>query len=111
MPDQSMSWWSSVGCDSFRDELYGDVKKAGENIRGHIVQGRNEQGHNVRGRIVPVPSLPPPPDKQLSYPSLLSGVSPGWFSVGRDSSKFIKLLAGALHPKDSVIWFALEIFF
>jgi hypothetical protein len=38
-------------------------------------------------------------------------VSPGWFSVGRDSSKFIKLLAGALHPKDSVIWFALEIFF
>jgi hypothetical protein len=39
MPNQFMGWWSSVGCDSFRDETYGDVKTSGNNMRGRIVQG------------------------------------------------------------------------
>jgi hypothetical protein len=37
-------WWSSVGCDSFRDETFGDVKTLGNNVRGR----------NIRGLIVPV---------------------------------------------------------
>jgi hypothetical protein len=27
-----MGWWSFVGCDSFGDETYGDVKTLGDNI-------------------------------------------------------------------------------
>ncbi len=42
MHNQSMGWCSSVGCDSFRDEKYGDVKK-----RREITYG--EYGNNVRG--------------------------------------------------------------
>ncbi len=33
MPNQSMGLWSSVGCDSFRDETYGDVKTSGNNVQ------------------------------------------------------------------------------
>ncbi len=50
-----MSWWSFVGCDSFRDETYGDVKTSGNNKQGRIVQGRNVLGRNVQGRNVPAP--------------------------------------------------------
>ncbi len=53
-----MGWWSSVGCDSFRDGTYRDVKTSGNNVRGRIVWGRNERGRNERGRIVPVPPYP-----------------------------------------------------
>jgi hypothetical protein len=45
MPNQSMGWWSSVGCGSFSDEMYGDVKTSANNLRGQ----------NIRWRIVPVP--------------------------------------------------------
>ncbi len=51
----SMGWWSSVGCDSFRDEMYWDIKTSGNNVRGHIIQGPNIRGHNVWGCIIPVP--------------------------------------------------------
>jgi hypothetical protein len=54
-----MGWWSSVDCDSFRDETYGDVKTSGTNV-----QGRNLRGHNVWGRLVPVPPRTCP---QLGY--------------------------------------------
>jgi hypothetical protein len=47
-----MVWWNSVGCDSFRDEMYGDVKTSGDNVQGHIVRGHIVQGHIIRGRNV-----------------------------------------------------------
>ncbi len=47
-----MGWWRSVGCDSFGDETYGDVKTSGDNVRGCILWGRNARGQNVRGRNV-----------------------------------------------------------
>jgi hypothetical protein len=43
-------WYSSVGCDSFKDETYRGVKMSGNNVRGRIVRGRN-----VWGRNIPVP--------------------------------------------------------
>jgi hypothetical protein len=45
-----MGWWSSLGCDSFGDKTYGDVKTSGDKAEGRIVRRQN-----VRGRIVPVP--------------------------------------------------------
>jgi hypothetical protein len=50
MPNQSMGRGISVGCDSFRDETYGDVKMSGDNV-----WERNIRSRKVRGRIVPVP--------------------------------------------------------
>jgi hypothetical protein len=49
-----MGWWNSVGCDSFWDETYGNIKTLGNNIWGHIVgggivRGCIEQGKNVQG--------------------------------------------------------------
>jgi hypothetical protein len=41
-------WWSSVGCDLFRDETYRDVKSRKNNVRGHAVRKRNVRGCNVR---------------------------------------------------------------
>jgi hypothetical protein len=32
MPKKFMGWWISVGCDSFRDKTYGDIKTSGNNI-------------------------------------------------------------------------------
>jgi hypothetical protein len=40
------AWWSSVGCDSFRDETYEDVKTTGNNLWGTYHRGTNIQGHN-----------------------------------------------------------------
>jgi hypothetical protein len=48
---------SSVGCYSFRDEMYRDIKSLGNNIQGTYRTGRNVQGRNIRGRIDLVPSL------------------------------------------------------
>jgi hypothetical protein len=38
------------GCDSFRDETYGDVKTSGNNVRGRIIRGQNVRGHIIRGQ-------------------------------------------------------------
>jgi hypothetical protein len=46
-----MGLWSSVSCDFFRYEMYGDVKTSGNNARGRIIWGQN-----VRGRLVNVPT-------------------------------------------------------
>jgi hypothetical protein len=40
----------------FRDEMYGDIKTPGYNVRGRVEQGLNIRGHNVGGRIIPVPT-------------------------------------------------------
>jgi hypothetical protein len=37
-------WRISVGCDSFRDETYGDVIRSGYDVRGCIVGERNVPG-------------------------------------------------------------------
>ncbi len=41
MTNQFMGWWSSVGrdADAFRDEMYGDVKTLGNNVRGQKYAG------------------------------------------------------------------------
>ncbi len=39
MPNQSMGGWSSAGCDSFRDETYGDIKKRWEMTYGNVLYG------------------------------------------------------------------------
>ncbi len=40
---------SSVGCELFRDETYGDVKTSGNNVRVRILRGRNVLGRNALG--------------------------------------------------------------
>ncbi len=53
MPNQFMSWWSSVACDwpySFRDEPYGDVKTSGNNV-GDETYGDETYGDETYGDI------------------------------------------------------------
>ncbi len=45
MPNQSMGWWSFVVCDSFKDEMYGDVKTSGDDVRGRIVSVSFNSSH------------------------------------------------------------------
>jgi hypothetical protein len=65
-----MGWWNSVGCGSFMEEIYGDVKTTGNNARGHIVRGQNLRGHNVWGNIVPVQKLAPPNGTSMIPPHI-----------------------------------------
>jgi hypothetical protein len=58
MLNQSLGWWSSVGCDSLRNETYRDVKTLGNDVRGQNIQVRSIWGRNVQGLIVPVPFWP-----------------------------------------------------
>jgi hypothetical protein len=57
MPKLSVGWWSSVGCNSFRDETYGDIVTSGNTVRVHIVWRQNVKGRTIQGRIVPVPTV------------------------------------------------------